>query len=215
VRNVPGPISQEFIDDLRTRVDIVDVIKEYVPLKKQGQNYTGLCPFHSEKTPSFVVSPYKQIYHCFGCGKGGNVYTFLMEKESFSFPDALAYVAKRCGVPVPQDDVSPEKAKQDSLRDKYFHINEYAKDYFRKSLAETVGMNARAYLERRGLDIKICEKFMLGFAPDSWDGLVSDLLEKGIAENDLVTLGLVVRGQRGNLIDRFRNRVMFPITDER
>lgn len=212
---MPGQITQEFIDDLRNRVDIVDIIKEYVPLKKQGQNYKGLCPFHSEKTPSFVVSPHKQIYHCFGCGKGGNVYTFLMEKEGLPFPDAVAHLAKICGVPVPQGELTPEKARENSLRERYFHINELAVQFFREKLASPFGKQARLYLDKRGIDKQLITKFALGFAPDSWDELSLFLLAQEISEEEILTLGLAVKGQRGNLVDRFRNRVIFPIMDDR
>ncbi len=212
---MPGQISQEFIDDLRNRVNIVDIIKDYVPLKKRGQNYVGLCPFHAEKTSSFVVSPHKQIFHCFGCGKGGNVYTFLMERGGLTFIDAVAHLAKLCGVPVPQKELSPEKARQDSLRKRYYHINELAVNFFQKMLADSRGKKAVDYLHKRGLEKEICAKFLLGFAPDSWDELSSFLLEKGVAEEEIITLGLAVKGQRGTLVDRFRNRLIFPIPNDR
>jgi len=209
---VPGLISQEFIDDLRNRVDIIEVIRDFVALKKQGQNYVGLCPFHAEKTPSFVVSPHKQIFHCFGCGKGGNVYTFLMERNGLTFPDAVTSLAHRCGIPIPQDGLSPEKAKQNSLREKFYHINELTADFFQKMLLhEAKGKEARHYLKRRGLVEQTCEKFLLGFAPNAWDELSCFLLKKGVLAEDLITLGLAVQGQQGRLIDRFRNRLIFPI----
>jgi DNA primase len=212
---VPGQITEEFIDDLRNRVDIVDIIKEYVPLKKQGQNYKGLCPFHSEKTPSFVVSPHKQIYHCFGCGKGGNVYTFLMDRGGLSFLDAVAHLAQRCGIPLPQGELTPEKARQNSLRERYYHINEMAVQFFQQGLEDRRGQQAKQYLQKRGINNELITKFSLGYAPDSWDELSRFLLEKEITEEEIILLGLAVKGQRGNLVDRFRNRVMFPIFDDR
>jgi DNA primase len=212
---VPGQITEEFIDDLRNRVDIVDIIKEYVPLKKQGQNYKGLCPFHSEKTPSFVVSPHKQIYHCFGCGKGGNVYTFLMDRGGLSFLDAVAHLAKRCGIPLPQGELTPEKARQNSLRERYYHINEMAVQFFQQGLEDRRGQQAKQYLHNRGITKELIKKFSLGYAPDAWDELSCFLLEKGISEEEIILLGLAVKGQRGKLVDRFRNRVMFPIFDDR
>lgn len=212
---MPGQIPQDFIDDLRSRVDIVDVIKDYVPLKKQGQNYKGLCPFHSEKTPSFVVSPHKQIYHCFGCGKGGNVFTFLMDKGGFTFVDAVVHVAKLCGVAVPQEELTPEKAKQKSLREKYFHINKLAVVFFQERLDSRQGKAAGLYLAKRGLGKEIIAKFALGYAPNAWDELGRYLLSKEITEEEIITLGLATKGQSGKLIDRFRNRVIFPIFDDR
>jgi DNA primase len=212
---VPGLISQEFIDDLRNRVDIVDIIKDYVPLKKQGQNYTGLCPFHAEKTPSFIVSPHKQIFHCFGCGKGGNVYTFLMERGGLTFVDAVAHLAKICGVPVPQEELSPEKARRDSLRKRYYHINELAVGFFQRMLVDSRGREAVNYLRKRGLAEEGYTKFLLGFAPDAWDELSNFLLREGVTEEEIITLGLAVKSQRGTLVDRFRNRLIFPISDDK
>jgi DNA primase len=211
LRIVPGLIPEDFIDDLRNRVDIVDFIRGFVPLKRQGQNYVGLCPFHAEKTPSFVVSPHKQIFHCFGCGKGGNVYTFLMEQGGLNFPEAVTHLANHCGISLPQKDLSPEQARQNSLRKKFYHINELAANFFQKMLYETRGKEAVAYLQQRGLDEQTCKKFLLGYAPNAWDELSCFLLEKGVTEKDLLTLGLAVQGQKGNLIDRFRNRLIFPI----
>jgi DNA primase len=215
LRLVPGYIPHEFIDDLRDRVDIVEIVKNYVLLKKQGQNYIGLCPFHSEKTSSFVVSPHKQIFHCFGCGKGGNVFTFLMEKEVFTFPEAVSHLANYCGIPIPYEDKSPEKAKRDALRERFYHINKLAADFFQKTLYKASGQKAIRYLQGRGLNEHICEKFLLGSAPDSWDKLSSYLLNEGVREDEILTLGLAVKSQKGNLVDRFRNRLIFPIMDDR
>jgi len=208
---VPGFLPQDFIEDLRNRVNIVDFIREYVVLKKQGQNYTGLCPFHSEKTPSFVVSPHKQIFHCFGCGKGGNIYTFLMEKDALTFPEAVLHLANRCGVPVPKEDLSPEKARQNSLRERYYHINELAANFFQSMIFKEQGKESRQYLKNRGLSEQTCKQFLLGFAPNSWDELSCFLSEKKVTKKELLTLGLALEKQNGELIDRFRNRVMFPI----
>ncbi|MDD2401427.1 MAG: DNA primase [Clostridia bacterium] len=212
---MPGQIPQDFIDNLRSRVDIIEIIKEYVPLKKQGQNYSGLCPFHSEKTPSFVVSPNKQIFHCFGCGKGGNVYSFLMEKEGISFPDAVNHVARHCGIAIPQEDISPEKARKDLLLEKYYSINELAASFFQRNIYEDNGLDAFQYLKQRGLNEEIMAKFILGYSFNSWDALSCYMLEKGVTEEELIKLGLANKGQKGNLYDRFRNRVMFPILNEK
>jgi len=209
-----GYLPEELINDLRHRVDIVDVIGEYVPLKKQGQNYTGLCPFHSEKTPSFVVSPHKQIYHCFGCGKGGNVFSFLMEKNGLSFPETVSFLAKRCGLTLPQTPASPEKVKRDSLRKRYYHINEITAQFYNNLLKETAGQQALVYLKKRGITEGAMEKFMLGYAPMEWEHLSRFLLSQGISEQELIILGLSSKTQKGNLADRFRNRIIFPIMDE-
>ncbi|MFY9174866.1 MAG: DNA primase [Peptococcia bacterium] len=210
-----GQIPEEFILDLRHRADIVEVIRDYVRLNKQGQNYKGLCPFHAEKTPSFVVSPHKQIFHCFGCGKGGNVFSFIMEKNALSFPDAVAYVAKKYGVEMPRKAVSPAQAKQNSLRKRYQHINELAANFYQNVLQGNLGRDALAYLRRRGLSAETVEKFLLGYAPDGWDHLVRYLNQEGVSPEEMITLGLASRSKTGNLIDRFRNRVMFPICDLR
>lgn len=209
---MPGQIPEEFINDLRHRTDIVDIIGEHVPLKKQGQNYTGLCPFHPEKTPSFVVSPHKQIFHCFGCGKGGDVFSFLMDKSGFSFFEAVAYLAKRCGMELPAQDT--EKDRHNSLRQRYYHINEIAAQFYQKALRQPMGREALEYLQGRGLKPDTLEKFMLGYAPGGWDFLNRFLLEQGISEQEILTLGLAVKSRRGTLVDRFRNRVIFPIFNE-
>ena len=208
-----GQIPEEFIDDLRHRVNIVDVIGEYVPLKKQGQNYTGLCPFHSEKTPSFVVSPQKQIYHCFGCGKGGNVFSFLME-NTLTFPEAVLLLAKRCGLSLPKMFLSKEQTSRDSLKKRYYHINELTSRFYNSLLQGAEGKPARQYLEERGITAGTWEKFLLGYAAPGWELLSRYLLEQGVTEQELITLGLAVKTQRGTLTDRFRNRIMFPIMDE-
>lgn len=212
---MPGPIPEDFIADLRHRADIVEVIRDYVPLKKQGQNYTGICPFHAEKTPSFVVSPIKQIYHCFGCGKGGNVFTFLMEKNSVTFPEAVLLLGKRYGINIPMTEISPEKAKQQSLKERYYHINELAAKFYQTMLNSAEGKQALSYLNKRSVDKDTRDKFLLGFAPPSWDQLSRFLLDNEIKEDEIITLGLAVRNQKGSLTDRFRDRVIFPITDDR
>lgn len=209
-----GQIPEDFIVDLRHRVDIVEVIRDYVPLKKQGQNYSGICPFHAEKTPSFVVSPHKQIYRCFGCGKGGNVFSFLMEKNAISFPDAIAELAKRYGIPLPSTAFSPERDRQDSLRKRYHHINEMTAHFYQEMLNNQYGQLALSYLNKRELEEDTRQKFMLGYATSEWDLLSNFLLDKGVSEQEMLTLGIAIKSQKGNLVDRFRNRVMFPISDE-
>ncbi|MDX9872366.1 MAG: DNA primase [Clostridia bacterium] len=209
-----GQIPEEFINDLRHRVDIVSVIGEYVLLKKQGRNYSGLCPFHAEKTPSFTVSPDKQFYHCFGCGKGGNVFSFLMEKNGLSFPETVEFLAKRAGLALPVADVSPERARRESLKKRYYHINEITAKYYQQSLLSPSGREALKYLQGRGLENKVIEKFMLGYASSEWDDLSKYLAAGGVREEEMLALGLAVKAKNGNLVDRFRSRIMFPIMDE-
>lgn len=209
-----GQIPEEFINDLRHRADIVTIIGEFIPLKKRGRNYIGLCPFHSEKTPSFVVSQDKQIYHCFGCGKGGNVFSFLMEKDAMSFPEAVEFLARRCGISIPQAAMTPEKARQDSLKKRYHHINEITAGFFEKLLFESKGREALAYFQSRGLEKETIKKFRLGYAPPDWTELTDYLVGQGFSSKEILTLGLAVKTQKGTLVDRFRHRVMFPITDE-
>ncbi len=210
-----GQIPEELIDDLRHRVDIVEVIGEHVNLKKRGQNYVGLCPFHSEKTPSFVVSPQKQIYHCFGCGKGGNIFSFLMEKDGLAFPEVVSLLAERYGVILPKQEISPAKAKQESLRKRYYHINELASGYYQQQLYKPEAREPLEYLKKRGLRQDDLERFLLGYTPLGWDHLSRFLLKKGVKENELILLGLAVKTKKGNIIDRFRNRIIFPIADDR
>lgn len=209
-----GYIPEEIINDLRHRVDIIDVIKDYVPLKKQGQNFTGLCPFHAEKTPSFVVSPHKQIYHCFGCGKGGNVFSFLMDKNGINFPEAVQILAQRYGVALPQKELTLKETKENSLRKRYYHINELTAKFYQKELDTSHGKEALAYLEKRGLKQETRQKFLLGYAPPGWDQLSRFLFEEGFCKEELLKLGLAVETKKGNLIDYFRNRIIFPIMNE-
>ena len=206
LRVVPGLIPEDFIDNLRDQIEIVSFIKGFVPLKKQGQNYVGLCPFHTEKTPSFVVSPHKQIFHCFGCGKGGNVYIFVMEQLGLSFPEAVAYLAKTCGLEVPSSNLTPQQRKQRELREKLVGINELAAKFFQQQLWQKKAKGVQDYLKKRGLKKSVCQDFLLGYAPDDWGELTNYLLSKKIAPQDLISLGLAVRNPQGHLYDRFRNR---------
>lgn len=210
-----GRLSEDIIEGLRQRADIVEIIGEHVVLKKKGQNYTGLCPFHQEKTPSFVVSPGKQIYHCFGCGKGGNVFSFLMEREGIGFAEAVEKLAARYGVALPEKEQSPAQKRQEERQKRLRQVNQWACEFYRDCLTGPRGAAGRAYFERRGLTAEVIESFGLGYSPDAWDSLTRTLLDKQVTEEELLTLGLSVRSQRGTLIDKFRNRVMYPIFDER
>lgn len=208
-------ISDEIIDTLRHRADIVEIIGEHVALKKKGQNYTGLCPFHTEKTPSFVVSPGKQIFHCFGCGKGGNVFTFLMEKEGLAFYDAVEKLAARYGISLPDKAMSPSQQKRAAQIKRYQEINEWAVLFYQKCLAAPEGAPGREYLAARGLDSATIQAFKLGYAPDQWDGLCKALRSQGVTDEEMLLLGLGQTSQRGTLIDKFRSRVMYPIQNDR
>lgn len=208
-------ISEEIIEAIRHRADIVEIIGEQVALKKKGQNYTGLCPFHQEKTPSFVVSPGKQIFHCFGCGKGGNVYSFLMEREALTFFDAVEKLATRYGVLLPERAISPAQQKQDAKNKRYREINEKAMQFFQTALASKEGSAGLEYLLARGLDEAVIQDFKLGYAPHQWDSLYAFLHKEGVSDEEMLLLGLVQKSQKGNLIDKFRHRVMFPILNDR
>ena len=190
---------------IKERLDIVELIGEYVRLRKAGKNYQGLCPFHSEKTPSFSVSQERQTYHCFGCNRGGDIFSFLMEIEGVDFSEALENLAGRAGVELPKH----ERFQTRSLSD----VMEMASQWFRDRLRENDGDVARAYLKRRNLCApEIIERFSIGWAPSAWDGLWTFLRKKGVAEKDATDCGLVMQGKHG-VYDRFRGRVIFPIRD--
>ena len=184
-------------------------------LKKSGQNFTGLCPFHGEKTPSFAVHPVKQIFHCFGCGKGGDVFTFVMEMEKCPFPEAVRVVAEKCGIPIPKPkERTPEERKENQERAALIEIHREAQSFFVKQLETTAeGRAARAYLEDRGLDAESLARFGIGYAPAGGDTLLRFFRAK-YAEKLLVESGLVSRDQSGRLFDRFRRRISFPIANE-
>lgn len=204
-----------FADRVKQQADIVRVIGEYVRLKKTGANFTGLCPFHPEKSPSFAVHPVKQIYHCFGCGVGGDVFQFVMELEKSTFPEAVRTVAEKCGVPIPRPrERSPEERRENQQRTALIDLHRDAAAFFTRSLHEsTEGKVALAYLEDRGLDRDALLRFGLGFAPSGGDALLRRLKPKA-PEKLLEGSGLFSRDQSGRLYDRFRRRIMFPISNE-
>jgi len=204
-----------FADRVKQQADIVRVIGEYVRLKKSGQNFTGLCPFHGEKTPSFAVHPVKQIFHCFGCGKGGDVFTFVMEMEKCQFPEAVRIVAEKSGIPVPRPkERTPEERKENQQRTALIEMHREAQSFFVKQLEMTAeGRAARAYLEDRGLDADAMARFGIGYAPAGGDTLLRFFKAK-YAERLLAESGLVSRDQSGRLFDRFRRRITFPIANE-
>ena len=208
-----GLFPQQFIDDLRLQVNILQVIQEYVPLKKVGATWKGLCPFHSEKTPSFHVNPEKGFFHCFGCGVGGNVFKFLELHEKIGFPEAVRMLAQKAGMAIPEtvDGNKDDGAHDAKTREELLKIHEVAAAYFREMLATPAGARARQQLADRDMPQQTIEELGLGFAPNSKDGLKSRLLAQGFAQGLLLQSGLILQRDNGDVIDRFRNRLMIPI----
>jgi DNA primase len=202
-------IPEEILADIRARTSIVEVISPYVALRKAGRSYTGLCPFHSESTPSFSVNEEGGFFHCFGCGAGGNAFTFLTRVEGLSFPEAVRRLAAKAGVTLPQAAKDPQA--QERLR--LFRLNELAATYFQRCLWGNIGEVARRYLEERGVNRTIAERFRLGFAPSGREGLARFLAVQRADLEKAVELGLVGKGNEGGFYDKFRHRLMFPITD--
>lgn len=205
-------IPSSFIDDLVARSDIVDVVSDYVKLTPKGGSYWGLCPFHGEKTPSFHVRADQQNYHCFGCGKGGGVISFVMEVENLPYLDALRLLAKRAGVEFPEQNMDQRSRRK---RARLLELNKEAARFFHSQLHGPAGRQGLEYLQRRGLSRGIMTRFGLGFAPDNWDSLIRAMAQKGYEKGDLLEAGLAVSSQKGRIYDRFRGRVMFPIIDLR
>jgi DNA primase len=205
---------QTFLDDLRRQADIVRVVQDYVSLKKKGANWMACCPFHQEKTPSFSVNPAKDIYYCFGCARGGNVFKFVMEIENVSFPEAVRIVAEKFGVPLPvmQEDQKFEARRREA--DEVVQLNQWALEWWEQQY-ETAGeaRGAREYVEGRGITEETRKTFRLGYAPDSWDALTSHLKRKGATAAQIERSGLVVKKDAGGSYDRFRARLIFPVLD--
>lgn len=204
--------SEDVVEEIRTRNDIVDVISSYVPLKKKGSNYFGLCPFHNEKSPSFSVTREKQMYHCFGCGASGNVFTFVMEYENYTFPEALQHLAQRAGMELKTRELSPEEKRQADYKSLLRQMNKDAANYFYYLLSQKQGQAARNYLEQRQLSNETIKKFGLGYSDKYSDDLYRYLKSKGYKDEDLKNSGLVTIDEKG-ATDKFWNRVMFPIMD--
>ncbi len=203
-------IPESFLQELVERNDITEVVGEYVNLtKRSGSNRFGLCPFHSEKTPSFSVSPDKQIYHCFGCGKGGGVINFIMEIENLSFPEAVEFLAKRVGMTMPEQEDNRDAKKRRRLLD----LNRDAAKFFYSYLSKPEGKPALDYMQRRQILPQTAKRFGLGYAPDTWDSLIKAMSELGYSEYEMFDAGLVRKGKNGGHYDTFRNRLMFPVID--
>ena len=200
-------ISDDMINQIKENSDIVDIIGEYVDLKKAGSSYKGLCPFHNEKTPSFTVDKKKQLFHCFGCGAGGDVVSFIMQKEGLSYPESLKYLAHKAGINI----VFTENPEVNQKKVKLYEINKEIMMYFYKNLLTNKA--PQDYLLKRGLRSNIVNTFMLGYAKDSWDDLLSFAKSKNINEDDLFELGLIAKSKNGKFYDKYRNRIIFPIID--
>jgi len=199
-------IPQDIIERVRDSADIVDVVSKYVDLKQRGPNYFGLCPFHNEKTPSFSVSPSKQIYYCFGCNAGGNVYSFLMDYQKISFPDAVQVLAEQYNIPIELNRSEDNSELYSSL----YKLHEIAMDLYQENLFSNVGEKSLAYLKERGFGEDIIKQFKIGYALDSWDQLVQACKGKGFTRSQIVQSGLFSQSDKGTF-DRFRSRIMFPI----
>lgn len=204
---------EELVEEVRARNDIVDVVSGYVRMQKKGANYFGLCPFHNEKSPSFSVSPAKQMYYCFGCGAGGNVLTFVMEYENYTFPEALKFLADRAGVKLPEMEFSQEARQKESRRTQLLEVNREAAKYFYFQLRSPQGKPGYEYFKNRQLSEETMKQFGLGYANKTSDDLVHYLHSKGYKDDLLTEAGLATFDERFGMHDKFWNRVMFPIQD--
>ena len=203
---------QSFLDELIARSDIVDVVSSYVQLTRKGSNLFGLCPFHSEKTGSFSVSPDKQIYYCFGCKRGGGVVNFIMEEENLPFPDAVRFLAKRAGMEVPEEEGDREAGRK---RQRLLDLNRDAARFYYQLLQQPEGQAVREYLARRRITRQTAIRFGMGASLDAWDVLLTAMTKKGYTKSELLEAGLVVQNKNGGLYDKFRNRLMLPVIDTR
>jgi DNA primase len=206
---------RSFTDELRGQADILRVVSDYLTLKKRGANYLACCPFHQEKTPSFNVNQARQLFKCFGCGKAGDVFRFVMEIEGCSFPESIRTVAEKCGVPLPAQVEDREAEAKEQNRVDLIEINGWATEFFSTALEESPeGQRARDYLIERGVGVEAQRSFRIGFAPNSWDALSNHLRDRGASRQQIERSGLVsIRESGSGFHDRFRGRLMFPICD--
>jgi DNA primase len=208
-----GPSAK---DQIKQAADIVDLIGQFIRLRKAGRNYVGLCPFHAEKAPSFTVSPERQTFHCFGCKKGGDIFSFWMEYHNTTFPEALKELADRYHITITERASDPGQRKRAEVKEALFHVNEQAALYFQKALKHPAkGKQGRAYFEGRAISDGIIDEFRLGYAPDEWDGLIGYLRRQRMDLSLAARAGLIIPKKSGGFYDRFRGRVMFPIFDMR
>src|SRR5262247_3232092 len=203
--------SQALLDDIRAAVDIVDLVSRFVNLRKAGSHWKGLCPFHSEKTPSFTVNPQKGIFHCFGCGVGGDAFGFVMRQDRLSFPEAVRALAKSTGIALPDEHGA---RSGDSGREELIRVMELAGRFYTDTLWKPAGERARAYLGQRGIDAEIARQFGLGYAPEGWESLLTFMKSEKVSEEALIAAGLLVtRDNKPGTYDRFRGRLLFAIRD--
>ena len=205
--------SDEIIEEVRQNNDIVDIISQYVHLTRQGRNYFGLCPFHNEKSPSFSVSPDRQIFHCFGCGVGGNVYTFLMKIEGITFREALEQLAERANIQLPTLENNADTAREE-LKAKVYKVNEFTAEFYHQNLYKPVAKIAQEYVKKRRMNTETLEAYKIGYS-GKFDELYKALKSQGFGEKEILESGLVNKNDNGTYIDRYRNRLMFPICDAR
>jgi len=209
-----GYIPADKIEEVKNRTNIVGLVSEYLTLKKAGRNFLGLCPFHKEKTPSFTVSDDKQIFYCFGCGEGGNAITFLMKINNISYPEAVRYLAEKGGIVIPERNMSREEKERTTLREQLIRVNQMAAVYFSKNLRSPAGKGAWEYLRNRGIDnAALIDEFCFGFALDGWKYLRDYFEKKGVPLKLVEQAGLIIKTDKGDLYDRFRGRLIFPIED--
>jgi len=209
-----GFIPEEKIAEIMNTADIVDIISDSVLLKKAGTSFKGLCPFHSEKTPSFTVNPEKKMFYCFGCGTGGNVISFLMKQNAMTFPETARMLAGRYGIEIQTANMTPEQKKLINERESLLELNHDVMEFFRYNLLKSDnGRVARRYLEKRGISDEVVKRFCLGFIPDGWENLVNFIKKKKLKRGVVEKSGLVIKKDNGGYYDRFRNRIIFPIFD--
>jgi len=205
-----GGFSSQILDEIRSRVDIVEIVGQFVNLKRSGEHWKGLCPFHSEKTPSFTVNPKRGIFHCFGCGVGGDAFGFLMRQDRLAFPEAVRTLAQRTGVELPTRRTPEVEGKLEGLR----RVMTLATQFYTDALWAREGAKARAYVEGRGVDLEVAKRFGLGYAPEGWNALLTHMGKEGVTETELVAAGLALPRQNApGFYDRFRGRLLFPIRD--
>jgi len=208
-------IPEEKVREVSERISILEVVSDYVQLKRAGANYVGLCPFHGEKTPSFNVNPAREIFHCFGCGAGGNAFSFIMKIEGVSFPEAVKLLARKTGIEIEERQLTPAERHAQDEQQQFQRINDLTADYFRSVLLhEPAGQAARTYLKERAVDDSLSADYRLGFAPDRWDGLSRHLKSQGVDLETARKLGIIRKGDNG-WQDLFRNRLIFPIRDHK
>lgn len=205
--------SDELLDEIRSSNDIVDIISQYVVLKRSGRNFFGLCPFHKEKSPSFSVSPDKQIFHCFGCGKGGNVFHFISQIENVNFVESVGILAERAGIMLPTSDNDEDNQKQ-KLKSRIYEINSIAAQFYHENLYKPTSKQAQEYVKKRKLDNKTLKEYSIGYA-GNYDELYKELVKKGYTEQEMLASSMILKNNNGQFLDRFRKRFMIPIKDVR